>query len=252
MLLLSVWLLACRPAVDAPDDVEEQAVFGFVHFDEPGFVEAVADDLLAFVRDPPEELEEGFLVDSLRTDDLAAVGVVDPVLDGVIGALGRALYVLDPAGVALGTTDPGRESWWDSVERFDVIGEEGDRDCFLAKACDRYEQTVSDETQIPMLGRASRTFTNQLRWVTSDAGEELLAVRQLAPDPVDLTSTLLAIDQQYSFALVGEHEEGAVRAEAIWVDARVLGAELPEGFAVRQAVGQMQTAADTMGEAFSD
>jgi hypothetical protein len=81
MLLFPLWLLACRPAVDAPDDVEEQALFGFVHFDEPGFVEAVADDLLAFVHDPPAELEEGFVVDSLRADDLAAVGVFDPVAD---------------------------------------------------------------------------------------------------------------------------------------------------------------------------
>ncbi len=247
-----VGLAGCAPAVDAPEGVEAQAVYAFVNFQEPGLVEAVVDDLLAFVRDPPAELEDGYFVDSLTGDDLAAVGVVDPDIVGVVGALGSASYVVDAHTVAEATTDPDREAWWDRVARFSVVAEEGDRDCFLQRECDRYDQTVDDETQVPLLGTASRRFTNQLRWVTSEAGEVVLAVRQLAPQPVTITSTLMAIDQQYSFAVVADEGDGALRAESIWVDARVLGAELPEGFAVRQAVRQMQTAADVIGEAFGE
>lgn len=243
-------LAACAPPVDAPEDTEAQAVFAFVGFDEPGWVEAVADDLLAFVRDPPEELADGYLVDTLTADDLSQVGVGAPDVTGIVGALGRATYTMGPALVAAATTDAEREAWWDTVNRFDVIAEDGDRQCFLDGDCDRYDQTVSDETRVPLLGTATRTFTNQLRWVTSEAGERLLAVRQLSPDPVDITSTLLAIDQQYAIALIGDDGAGAVRAESIWVDGRVLGAELPEGYAVRQAVRQMQAAADAMTAAF--
>lgn len=247
-----VGLAGCAPAVDAPEGVEAQAVFAFVNFEEPGFVEAVVDDLLAFVREPPEELADGYFVDSLTGEDLAAVGVSDPDISGVVGALGAASYVVDAVTVAEATTDPDREAWWDRVSRFFVVAEQGDRDCFLVQECDRYDQTVDDETEVPLLGTAARRFTNQLRWVRSEAGETVLAVRQLAPEPVEITSTLMAIDQQYSFALVADDGSGALRAEAIWVDARLLGAELPEGFAVRQAVGQMQTAADVIGEAFGE
>jgi hypothetical protein len=106
--------------------------------------------------------------------------------------------------------------------------------------------TIEEVTTVPILGRSTRTFTNEHRWVTSETGRRALVVRQLAPEPIEMATAILRIDQQYAFSIVGPREDGAVRAEAIWVDAKVLGAELPEGYAVRQAVRRMQSTADAV------
>lgn len=250
--LVPLLVLACRPAVGAPDDIEDQVVFGFVHFHDAGHVEAVGDSLVQFVTEPPPELEEGFFVDELDADDLALVDVADPDVEGVIGALGRSVYQLDPTALAAAITAPDRAERLDNTDRFDVVEELGDRDCFLARACDAYTYVVEEETRVPVLGRTTRVFTGELRWLTTDAGAQVLSQRVLGPDPVDVASALLAIDQQYGFSVISPHEGGSIRAEAIWVEARIVGAELPEGFAVRQAVQQMQATADALDAAFGD
>jgi|JI7StandDraft_1071085.scaffolds.fasta_scaffold165900_1 hypothetical protein len=246
--LLPSLLLACAPAVDAPDTIEEQVVFGFVHFDAPGHLEAVTDAILGFVADVTPELEEGFLVDQLDADDLEAVGVQDPDITGILGALGRAVYRMDLDQVAATVSDPDRAAWHEPTLRFDLLAEDGDRDCFLAQQCERYAMDIEEETQVPLLGTTTRTFTNEHRWVTGADSQRALVVRQLAPTPVLTTSSLFAVEQQYAFSVTGLTHEGVVRAESIWVDARVLGLELPEGFAVREAVKRMQKTADGMDE----
>ncbi|HMV69012.1 MAG TPA: hypothetical protein PKA64_19345 [Myxococcota bacterium] len=248
MLLL---LLACRPAVDAPETVEEQAVFGFVHFDEPGFVEAVAEPLLTFAASDDPDLEDGFLVDQLDADDLRAVGVDDPDITGVVGALGRSSFTLDVDGVAEAVTADDREAWWEGVEDYTIVEALGDRDCFLAHACGAWSAVLRESTRVPVLGLATRTFTFDARWLVSEDGVTRLATRQRSPDPVEMSTTLLRVDQQYGFSVVGPSDAGAIRAEAVWVDAVALGSELPEGYAVRQAVRRMQDAADAMDAAFA-
>lgn len=68
-------LLACRPAVPIPQDVEAQVVFAFRHFDDAEHVAQVAGDVLAFAGSDEPQLDEGYGVYALEASDLSAAGV---------------------------------------------------------------------------------------------------------------------------------------------------------------------------------
>lgn len=242
---------ACRPAVDAPDDVEGMAVFGFVHFQQPDHVDAVALPMFDWSLDEHEALADGYAVDALTADDLADVGVDEPDIQGIIGALGRATYVSDPVRVAEGVSHPHKDALYAGTLAFEVTAEDGDRDCFLARTCASYAYTAIETSTVPVLGQSVRTIRSELQWVDTTAGAEVFAMRQLVPEPTDFTTPLLAIDQQYGFTLVRATDTGSERLETFWVDAKVIGLELPEGFAVHQAVGRMQASADDLDAWFA-
>lgn len=251
--LLPLLLTACAPAVEAPEDVESLMVFGFVHFDDDAHLEAMVDPVFAWLDTEGEQLtDEGYAVDLLTADDLADVGVPDPDTEGVIGALGAAAYRSDVDTVADGITHPEKDAIYEGTTAWTIVEEEGDRDCFLTRACRRYAFTAEEENRIPVLGRSWKTTTAHLRWVTPPSGgPDVLAMRQLTPEPIDFGSPVLAVDQQYGFSMLRPEADGTTRVEALWVDARVVGLELPEGWAVAQAVGRMQQSADDLDAFFA-
>ncbi len=106
--------------------------------------------------------------------------------------------------------------------------------------------TTEETTRIAVIGRSTRRTVNELRWITID-GVQHAVMRQVSPEGVTFHADvpLMAIDQQYGVVLLRPVDGGGVRrVEAFWVEARVIGAELPEGFAVRLTVDQFQKAAD--------
>lgn len=243
-LLVLLALTGCKKPVDAPDRIEELMVFGLVHFDDPGHLEATVESLFAWAEDHGPELAEGYFVDSLGNEDLETMGVEDPDVKGVLGAVGAATYRIPPDCVAMGVTSPDKEDIYEATEVWDVLWSE-DRPCFLRHDCEAYAFEAYEENRLPVIGVTRREVTSEQRWVASEEGP-ILAIRQRTPEPFEIDSPFFAIDQQYAFAMVRPEGEGAFRVEAIWVDAKILGAEVPEGSAVRQAVQGMQKAADDM------
>ncbi len=262
-VLLSL-VLGCRPAVQAPTDIEAMMAFGFVHFDDPDHLEAMVDGAFTWLEDerarareagtPSTVDDEGYAVDQLTPADLEAAGVPGVDVDGIVGALGAVSYVIEAPLVAAGITHPDKGAIYEGTEQWEILSSEGSREDFLRGESDRYAFVASEVSRIPLLGTATRTTESALRWVVGDAsGARFLAMRQLDPDPTDFTTPLLAVDQQYGLTLLADAPDGGtLRLEAIWVDARVLGAELPEGFAVRQAVGRMAKSAADMDAYFLD
>lgn len=239
--------------VDAPETLEELVVFGFVHFDEDeAFLRATGDNLIPLAEEHLDELRDGYYVDLLDADDLGAAGVEAPDVTGIIGALGAADYRHSVRDVTWVVTREDKAELFDTVVSYSILEEEGDRDCFLDGHCRRYSVTATEVNTIPILGQAETTQYRQYRWVRLSDGRQVIFSRGINPDGVELSSDILEVDQQYSFYCSYPAPEDARRLDALWVDARFLGAELPEAFAVDQAVSEMQAGADRTSDVLDE
>lgn len=237
-LLTSLALCAGCKVIDAPDNLEELVVFGFVHYDEDGYPAATTEKLIPAVGEVSDQLAEGYLVDSLTEEDLVAAGVDPPDVTSIIGALGAVSYRHSLDDVLRTITRDDKDELYDNILDYDVL-ETTDLDCFLDRTCDRLEQRVYETTSVPVLGDATRTFTQQYQWVAQDDGTELVLIRTLNPEPMDFSSALLTVHQQYALVAIWPDGDAARRCETFWVDAEFIGLEVPDSYAVKTAVQEM-------------
>ena len=126
---------------------------------------------------------------------------------------------------------------------YDIL-ESTDKDCFLARECETYEFLVHQVADAGILGEATQEVTWEFRWIGEGYGQ--MFMRTLSPDPIEFTTSILAVEQQYSVALVYDDGDGARRMEAFWIEGEIIGADVPEGFAVSQAVNQMHKSAENI------
>lgn len=255
-LLIAVSFLAvsagCKQAIEAPSTIEEMMNFGFVHFNgEAGELDALSHNLIPFVDEHLEEAETGWQVNSLSVEDLTNAGINVDEVENVVGATASVPYASTVDQVLLAISWPDKTEVLDNVKEYEILASE-DLDCFLAHECSRYEMTVAQVAKAGILGEATQTITFQFQWVTrEDDGLTFFATRVLCPDGVTFGSNLAKVIQQYSFALVYPSGGHARRMEAFWVDGKIVGMDVPEDFAVNQAINQMQKAADQI-DAFVD
>ena len=246
-LLLGLAGTGCT-VVEAPDTLEELVVFGFQHFDdEEAYLQAMGEKLIPAVEEHLDELGEGYHVDALDETHLAAAGVDSPDAVSIIGALGAAHYDHDLDGAVCGVLFPDKEEIFDNYLVYD-LDDDGNLECFLAGECDRYSSSAEQTVQVPVLGEASQTVQRDFRWVRPRGQEAYVVSRSLAPEPIEFTTTLMAVDQQYALVVLVPYEGGTRRVETFWVEARVLGMDVPEYFAVTSAVNEMQDQADRIDE----
>ncbi len=245
-------LLSGCTVVDAPETLEELVVYGFEHFDdEERFLEAMGENLFPRVEDHLDELAEGYHVDQLDEGHLAAAGVETPDAVSIIGALGAAHYTHDLEGALCGVLYPDKGEIFDNYLGYD-LDDDGNLDCFLAGECDRYETVAAQTVKVPVLGEATQTVRRDFRWIHPRGGIPYVVARSLAPDPIEFSTTLMEVDQQYALVVLVPHDEGTRRIETFWVEARVLGMDVPEYFAVTSAVTEMQDQADRIDEWLAD
>jgi hypothetical protein len=244
--LFGLLLIATAPAcvVDAPETIEELVVFGFQNYDErPAYLEATIEGLLPLLPDVEEELEDGYRVDLLAEEHLEAAGIESPQTEGIVGALGAATYCHDLDPVLDVITDPDKDELFEAVESYEVTSEH-DRDCFLAGDCERMDLSIEEVADASLLGMATRSYTASFRWIELEDGRRVIASRTLAPEPVSFTTDFLAVYQQYAFVVLYQDGEHARRLETLWVDADLGELDVPDLFAVQQAVRAMGTQAE--------
>ena len=244
-LFCSLITMGCKKAIEAPDNIEEMMNFGFVHFTGPnGELEALSENLFPFVDEHLDEAETGWQINSLSVDDLETAGLEVEEVDNVVGAAASVPYQSSVDDVLMAISWPDKTEVLDNVKEYEVIASD-DLDCFLTHECDWYEMTVEQVAKAGILGEATQTITFQFKWVTREEdGMTFFATRVLCPDGVTFGSNLAKVIQQYSFAMVYPSNDSARRMEAFWVDGRIIGMDVPEDFAVNQAISQMQKAAD--------
>ena len=249
LLLALLGLNSACTVVDAPETLEELVVFGIVNFDEPeAFLRATADNLIPLAEEHLEELRTGYYVDLLENGDLEQAGVDAPDVEGIIGALGSSDFRYPVLDVIRLQTRLDKADLYDNLHEYVVEDIDGDIDCFIDGHCRQLEMTITEVTELPVIGIATTTHRRGLRWVRLTDGREIICSRGLNPDGVGLTTNIIEVQQQYSFYCSYPAPENARRLEAIWVDAYLLGADIPIAWAVDQVVGEMQSNADRVGE----
>lgn len=242
MLLLTL-LTACK-VVDAPEDLESLVVFGFVHFeDDAAFLEQTAQGLLPLIDANREELAEGYRVDDLTSVDLGEAGIDAPGEGAILGAVGLVGYHNATIEIVDAISHPDKATMFPDNYLAYEVKQTSDRACFLDAACDRLDQTVFERTKVVLLGEAERTFDTAYRSVILDEGV-FTFVRQITPEPMSFSTGLATVHQQYSFVMLFDDGAGAQRLESFWVDAEILGLDVPDSYAVDQAVSAMSEQAE--------
>jgi len=245
MLTLLVALAGCK-VVEAPDTLQELAVFGFVTFDDPPSADAAGQAYPPLVDLNLEDLEDGLYVDQLGQADLDAAGVSGSATD-ILGAMGSVDYRHDLAAVLSIVTATNKDDFYANTPAYEVL-EGGDRECFLSGECARLDQRVTDTTEVPLLGEATRTYDISWQWVDHPDGPMVLS-RTLNPGGIEMTTDIMRVYQQYAMICFYELGGKARRVEAFWVDAEFIGMNVPKSFAVDTAVGEMEDAAEQVDDA---
>jgi len=252
-LLAAMQLWGCKTPIQAPDNIEEMMNYGFVHYtDDVEYTTALAANLVPWLQSHLDEAEEGWQVNSLSNENLDAVGIEDPNVQGIVGAAAAMPYVSSLEKLAAGLTWPDKREIFDHYVDYQVT-EESDRDCFLARECLVYWSDIYQEVSFSILGTGVQTIHNEYHWI--DRGEDLgwlLLMRVLAPDPIEFSSNVLEVNQQYGYAFMYVADGVTQRMEAFWIDGRFLSADLPESYAVNQAIRQMGKSRDQLDAFLAD
>jgi hypothetical protein len=236
--------------VDAPEAFEELAVFGFTEFDrtEARPREAVT-GLVELAPTLEEELVEGYRVGELGLEELERAGVVGATLEAeIVGMSAMVDMTSDVDEFAFAWTFPDMTEVLENTIEFELGEETGTRDCFLSHECETYAYEATRTNDMGILGRSSQSFRREYRWLTLDDESVVLTFRDLVPTEADTTSAVFRVYQQYSYGIVFPTDAGTRRLETFWVDAEVIGADLPDAFALTTAVNQMGRTAEMVDE----
>lgn len=247
MMLVLALLSGCK-VVDAPDDIEALMVFGFSNFDDDvEFLEATEEQLIPLVEKQLEDLGDGYRVADLTRADLETAGV--EVAEGeveILGAMGTVDYTHDIDPVLEIVIDEDKEVMFpDNFVEYD-IRDTTEVDCFLTASCDRMDQEVHERAKVKLLGEGERTYTSSYRWVDTEELPRALFIRQIAPSEMKFEGSAInmTVHQQYSFVMIYEKNGIGRRVEAFWVDAELVGVDVPDTFAVDTAVNTIADQAE--------
>jgi hypothetical protein len=245
VLLLLALGSGCK-VVDAPETLEELVVFGFVHFDDhAAFPSTVAKDLRPLLDTYDEELLEGYRVQSLTATELAEVGV-DGDDEDIVGMAATVELASALDDVAWAWSYPHMDEVLPVTVDFELRSEDGDRDCFLDHECETYAYEAWRQNDMGFFGTSEQTFRREFRWAALDEGDQALTVRDLVPDPAEISVSFLKVDQQYSYSVLYQAGSGTLRMDTFWIDAVVIGIEVPDYFALDMAVNSMNDSAEAV------
>lgn len=247
--LLLLVASGCK-VVDAPDTLEDVVVYGFEHYDEedPEYLVATHMEMEPLVEANLDALDEGYRVSNLTSEHLEAAGIEDAEVAEIIGAMGVADYTHGLDDVVAIVTHEHKDELFDNLLAYEVTAGT-DRECFLSRECLTLEQDVVETAEIALLGEATRSFHLSFRWVELEDGTWVVFNQSLCPDEIEFSTNIARIYQQYAFVAMYPNGDTARRVESFWVDAEVIGMDVPDTFAVDNAVSQMKSTAEKVDEA---
>ena len=239
-MLLIATLMGCK-VVDAPEDLEALMVYGFTYFgdEDERYLQETADSLLPILARDAESLADGNRINDLTAADLEQAGVTAPIESGIVGAVGLVEYRHDVVDILDVVSHPDKAAMFPDNFLEYVVQQSTDRPCFLSEECPTLDQTIFEKTKIVLLGEGERTYDSSYRWITAEEAGRVAFIRQIAPEEMKFSSGIAVVNQQYSFVMLYEDGGVAHRVEAFWVDAEVIGMDVPDSYSVDQAVNAM-------------
>jgi hypothetical protein len=233
-----VLLFSGCKVTDAPDTLEDLVVYAFGGFDDPDVRAEVGASVFDLAERNEDALVDGLRVTGLTTLDIEAAGVDAPPVDGIVGAVGQIAYTHDLDGVLRAATWPARWEIYDHTTSFEIV-EATDLECFLSQACETFEMEADEGASVPLLGESTRRLIQQYAWVTGPSGAPFVLGRSLVPGGVLFNTDLVRVDQQYAVQVLWDVQGSARRLETFWVEAEFIGLDVPDAYAVNEAVGEM-------------
>ena len=234
-LLALVLLLGAGCKVeDAPERLEQLMVFGFQHFEDHRAQQVeIRETLEPEVELDWDELNQGFRIDTLSAEDLEDAGIEGADVSHIIGAVGGGQYRYPLQEVLEAITEPAREQHYDHVVGWELLEQSGYA-CFLEDRCQRYRWRARETVKAGILGEVTHTFDGVLRRFEDDQGEPFAVGRILSPERAEMTTNVVKLHQQFSYFVLYPHEGVTRRVEAFWIEAEVIGIDIPDAFAVDQ------------------
>ena len=81
--------------------------------------------------------------------------------------------------------------------------------------------------------------TSQYRWVESDGGKVMLT-RSWLKMPAEVNLPIFQLEDQFFLSANVTTSAGTVRMQAVWADATIVGASVPEGTALNLLIDGLQ------------
>ena len=244
MLLI---LLACRPP-EAPDTFEEMMVYGFAHAqdEDPDALVALGDKLIPWVEANFEQTTEGYEIAPLTNEALAEAGVDVTVEEAILGAAVGQMFTGDLSLLTAGLTWPRLDEIYSQFVDFSRVAHT-DRDCFLSGACAQHEVTDDVHSSVALGIELWDEYDVGFRNITLTDGSPALVRWQVGTDPVEFSTELFAVYQQYGFDFSYPAADGtARRVQAMWADGELLSGDLAEGFYLTITINAMASNAEEL------
>ncbi|MBX2803354.1 MAG: hypothetical protein KTR31_37080 [Myxococcales bacterium] len=235
LLLLTA---ACSRPPDAPAELEQLCGYLYDHMADEDTIamEAGIDNVVAWLDGNFDALSEGYAIATLgqgaidalepaRTRDAqvlvgASVATVsDHSLDDIV----RSLILEEQTEVY-----PDDYDVWEPTFRVDP-------ECFASGDCDELWSDNHSVIRLPLGIRMTTDNTAHYRWTQPEAGRALVT-RSWLWAPGEPNVNILQLDDQFYLSVTLNTDLGLVRLKALWADAAIVGAELPEGTALNMLV----------------
>jgi len=252
LLPISFLVLAtgCKKPPEAPATLDDLCGYLYAHHadEDPEALEVGVANLDAWLDQNLEATKDGYTITNLsqetvdaigdgRTHDLedlvgAAVGTDGPYAPAEIA---NTLILVQPTDLS-----PGMYESYDRT--YLPEGEEGEQlaQCFVDQDCEAMEVDNAMTSTYAGFLTMSTTTHGEYRWVETEDGKAMIQ-RTWITAPVVLDPALAEVDDQFFINIVIPQADGAVRLTATWIVARIVGADIPESWALNMVIDEMQS-----------
>ena len=162
-----------------------------------------------------------------------------------MGAAVGLPYTVGVDDIAYGLSLPEQAEIFEKYIAYERVSET-DRACFLDRSCPSHSCENDVHIDFGAGIESWNSFSQELRLVESEDWGELLVRRVLGPEEVEFSVDWLEVPQQYGFSFVFEVDGVATRVQSVWVEGRIVGADVPETFALSLGIGGMQRSAEDL------
>ncbi len=220
-LPLLVFTLACRGPEPAPDRFEELLGWMFAHAEdeEPDALQDGASHATAWLDDHFDETLEGYVIDPLTEDQLAAVDASGRDRSGLRGVAVGYPFTADLDQVVVEVVERRENAIIDTADQQEVELIDGDPDCFVAETCERVSYDVDQTTDLGFNITLRTWMRFEYRHLETDAGPAL-TLRTWTTQTPEITTDLFSVLQVYQMWALLPEGNGWRSIQGQWVEAQ--------------------------------
>ena len=233
--------LGCKSIPEAPTELDDLAGYLFQNFEneDPAYMEGGIANLLLWLQDNREKLNEGYKIENLDIAVFEELGFGEADQDKLIGAA-VATNIHHPLLESLKVlikTDPMIMNP-DNFEFNDVTWDE-DVDCFLRQECEFTGYNSHLKNLFPLGIEIESWVHGRYRWIESDLGKVAVQRRWLT-EPAIANLDWINLDVEFALSAYLPTDDGMMFVDMDWIIASLGDLALPEDFMLSLAIDTMR------------